>query len=530
MKRFINLFAVAGVAFTLVFLLNVNVFAGVSIYVNEVEIDPTDPVVLSDRCQYVELRGTPNSTIPGNTYFISINSDTGNPGFLNVAVNISGQTFGSNGLLVLLNSLPGTCPNRTFPAEANIFSYSTLTTLGQGSEGFYVVSSATALQTGTDADTDDNGQVDNAITYIDGFNLIFNPDEQFAYGPAENLVEVLLGDVADAVTRFPGNNTPFAKSSYYFGELAASPEETVTYAAPFSSNAPAGAVLTPGAANFGPSVTTNPTKFDYDGDGKADLSVFRATEGNWYVNGSTQGFSVIKWGLQSDVVVPGDFDGDGKTDRAIFRASDVSGPDWYVLNSNGLVVSGSEWGSTGDIPAVADYDGDGKDDIAVYRPSNNTFYIINSGGGTTITTFGSSGDQPVPADYDGDGNADLAVYNDGTFTAILSGGGTVTIPVGQAGDIAVPADFDGDSIVDQAVFRPSNGVWYVRQSSTSSIVTTQWGLSTDVPVAADYDGDGKADIAIYRNGQWWLRQSTSGQIVQQYGISSDTPTPSAYNR
>jgi hypothetical protein len=531
MKRFKNISAIAGIIFIFVAMLNFNANAGAPIFVNEVEINPPNPTVVSDRCQYVEIRSTANSTIPNNVYFISINSDAGNFGFLNIAVDIGGQNLGANGLLVLLNTQQGACPNRTIPAGTTVLNYSAPTSLGQGSEGFYVVGSTTALQSGTDADTNDDGMVDSVISYIDGFNLIFNPDEQFAYGPGENLLEALLGDVPDAVTRIPGNNTPFAKTSFYFGELATTPEETVTYVAPFSSNAPAGAVLTPGAANFGTPVMINPTRFDYDGDGKADLSVFRPSEGNWYVNGSSNGFSVVKFGIATDVLTPGDFDGDGRTDYAIFRADDnADNPDFYILTNDGFSFSGASWGISGDIPAIADYDGDGKDDIAVYRPSNNTFYAINSGGGNTIRQFGSSGDLPVPADYDGDGTGDFAVYQNGSYMAMLSGGGTVTIPVGQAGDIAAPADFDGDGIVDQAVFRPGNGTWYVRQSSTNTIVETRWGTAGDVPVAADYDGDGKADFAIYRNGQWWIQQTTSGQFVTRFGLATDAPTPGAYNQ
>ncbi len=510
-----------------------NVNAGTSLFVNEVEINPPNPTVLSDRCQYVELRGTPNSTIPNNTYFISINSDAGNFGFLNVAVNVGGQNLGANGLLVLLNTLQGACPNRMIPTGTTIQNYSTPTSLGQGSEGFYVVSSGTSLQSGVDADTNNDGTVDFAVTYLDGFNLIFNPDEQFAYGPGQNLVEVLLGDVPDAVTRIRDNNTPFLKSSYFFGELATTPEETVTYVAPFSMNAPAAPVLTPGAVNFGsPVVPSQPTDFDYDGDGKADQSVFRPSEGNWYINGSLAGFSVIQWGLSGDQIVPGDFNGDGKTDTAIFRPSDTPGQsDWWILNSGSLTFSGAEWGSVGDIPTIVDYDDDGKDDIAIYRPSNNTFYILLSGGGIEIRQFGSGSVSPVPASYDGDGFNDIAVYADGIYTVFFTDGSqTLIIPVGQVGDISTPADFDGDGIDDLAVFRPSNGTWYVRQSTTLTIVATQWGISTDVPVAADYDGDGKADFAIYRNGTWWIRQSTNGQSVIQFGLASDVSTPSAYNR
>ncbi|MEP6902023.1 MAG: FG-GAP-like repeat-containing protein, partial [Actinomycetota bacterium] len=275
--------------------------------------------------------------------------------------------------------------------------------------------------------------------------------------------------------------------------------------------------------------TSVKSRADFDGDGKTDLSVFRPSEGNWYLNRSTAGFAVVNWGLSGDVLTPGDFDGDGKADTAVFRANaDSAQPDFYILNSNGFTISGVSWGLASDIPVMADYDGDGKTDVAVFRPSNNTWYILKSGGGATFTVFGQAGDVPVAGDFDGDGKGDLTVYRSGTWISQLSGGGSSSIPFGGAGDIPVPADYDGDNKDNVAFFRPTTGQWFVTSSDGSLLTITTWGTSGDVPVPGDYDGDGKDDYAIYRNGQWWLLRSTAGISVQNFGVATDKAIPKSY--
>jgi len=63
------------------------------------------------------------------------------------------------------------------------------------------------------------------------------------------------------------------------------------------------------------------TRFDFDGDGKADLVVFRPSENNWYIQGSAGGYRVMTWGVSGDEFAAADYDGDGKTDVAVFRPS-----------------------------------------------------------------------------------------------------------------------------------------------------------------------------------------------------------------
>jgi hypothetical protein len=56
----------------------------------------------------------------------------------------------------------------------------------------------------------------------------------------------------------------------------------------------------------------------------------------------------------------------------------------------------------------------------------------------------------------------------------------------QSSDIAVEGDYDSDGVTDVAVWRPSTGYWYIQQSQSNTLRSTQWGQSGDIPVPAPY--------------------------------------------
>ena len=280
------------------------------------------------------------------------------------------------------------------------------------------------------------------------------------------------------------------------------------------------------------SAPTNTARSDFDGDGKTDLSVFRGSEGIWYLNRSTDGFTALAFGVNSDRIVPADYDGDRKTDFAVWRPSDVEGQsDFYILRSSDSTFSGVAWGTTADIPVVADYDGDNKADYAVWREASGDFYVLQSqSGALRHYRFGTTGDKVVPGDFDGDNKADFAVFrpSNGTWYIAKSTDNSVVVsPWGVSTDVPVFADYDGDSKADIAVFRPSNGVWYI-QKSTGGESYVAFGTAGDIPAPGDFDGDGKSDQAVYRNGVWHVNNSTSGYSVAGFGLTTDIPTPRNY--
>ena len=266
------------------------------------------------------------------------------------------------------------------------------------------------------------------------------------------------------------------------------------------------------------------TVFDFDGDRKSDVSVFRPSDGTWYLLNSSSGFSAAQFGISDDRLVPADYDGDGKTDLGVFRNGA-----WYLQRSN-LGFIAVNFGISTDIPVPADFDGDGKSEIAVYRPSSGNWFVLNLVNNQfSAVQFGNSTDKPVPADFDGDSKADFAVYRaaEGVWYQLRSTQGFAAVQFGNSTDKPVVGDYDGDGKADPAVYRPSNGVWYLL-GSTQGFTAVQFGIATDLPSPGDYDGDGKTDLSVYREGSWYELKSTQGFASVQFGTASDKPIPNAF--
>jgi hypothetical protein len=204
-----------------------------------------------------------------------------------------------------------------------------------------------------------------------------------------------------------------------------------------------------------------PLLADMDGDGRGDLVIWRASTGTFFWITSTTNYATnsarsIQWGNASlgDKPLLGDFDGDGQADLGIWRGSTGT---WYWLTSTTMYSYASaqpiQWGnlSLGDVPFAGDVDGDGKADPIVWRASTGTWYWLTSStnfsyGAAGARQFGSLslGDVPLLKDLDGDGLVDLTVWRASTAVwywltsgSGFTGGGSRAWGLVGSGDIPI---------------------------------------------------------------------------------------------
>ncbi len=266
----------------------------------------------------------------------------------------------------------------------------------------------------------------------------------------------------------------------------------------------------------------------------SDLAIWRPSSGQWWTKAGQHSQQVtVQWGIASDRPALGDYDGDGKTDFCVFRPAEGR---WYLIKSSSsdAATAAVTFGQSGDVPAPADYDGDGRTDFAVWRPSSGMWYVMRSTDlGVTQLPLGSNGDVPSPHDYDGDGKADITVWRSAasTFYSINSSDGELRFKNLGVTGVPVSSDYDGDGRADFAVRTAAS--WKINHSSSGTTVIVAWQNADDIPVQNDYDGDGRVDIATWRpsNGTWFIKNSSDGSVrTESWGMHGDVPVPALFRR
>ncbi|MGD8671065.1 MAG: FG-GAP-like repeat-containing protein, partial [Desulfobacterales bacterium] len=308
--------------------------------------------------------------------------------------------------------------------------------------------------------------------------------------------------------------------------------------------------------NFG-SERDRALAFDYNGDGKSDLFLYRpdgkrAAVARWdeknqtyeQIFYSSNGIGRFTFDSIRDRALAFDYNGDGKSDLFLYRPNSgiasivkwneqIQAFEEVYYSQNG--IAGFNFGSDRDRAFAFDYNGDGYSDLFLYRPDSGKVYIAKSHGNGNFSAvysssqgigsfnFNSSRDTGFPFDFNGDGYSDLFLYrpdsgkacvirsngND-TFTEVFySTKGMGDYNLKGSKDQAFPFDFNADGQSDIFLYRPDSNLVGIMRShgdgsfeqvyySHSGIAGYSISSSRDRVFPFDYNGDGKSDIFLYR--------------------------------
>jgi hypothetical protein len=255
---------------------------------------------------------------------------------------------------------------------------------------------------------------------------------------------------------------------------------------------------------------------DLDGDGYDDAIVCNNTY-NWNARLSTSaGLGTVafaggpfQFGGGGDIPLVGDVNGDGYADVVVFRPSNGA---WLVMRSdptgfgvNGGVLSGTSFGGSGDTPFLGDVNGDGRADGIVVSDTNadglldwragyaDEYGVINWHGGDpaweTWTQFGKVGDAPFVADINGDGKVDIGFIR----TSNISGSKFVYVGFTATDGKLYAGGQEGS---DRALYGATGDINLVGRLGTPPTNVNGSALPDEVVCVYQVDGDTNGDCVV----------------------------------
>jgi len=268
---------------------------------------------------------------------------------------------------------------------------------------------------------------------------------------------------------------------------------------------------------FTPTVSSNPTLADVNGDGKLDLliqlfpfmQVYLGNGDGTFSVGRTYSYNSVSLAPSQNILV-GDFNGDGKPDITAAQSILFGNGDGTFQASPAVVLP------NGDqiLAAVSgDFNGDGRSDLAVTGGSGNLYIYLADATGTLSLAYtyaiSAVAASLQTGDFNGDGKLDLiATVNSGgtIFWGVLLGNGNGSFGAPVESDACPPstlylpavADLNGDHKSDLAL--PSGESLSIclgnGDGTFASPVNYFFGTAAGSVLVADFTNDGKLDAVV----------------------------------
>jgi hypothetical protein len=247
-----------------------------------------------------------------------------------------------------------------------------------------------------------------------------------------------------------------------------------------------------------------PLAADFNGDGRAELAVFR--DGVWFIDLNGNGIwdeddLWAKLGDEGDQAVAGDWDGDGKADIGIFGPAWIGDPKAIAAEPGQPDAQNAPDGRYKNIPPAP------SDATVGYRSMKHTERgRLRSDVIDHVFRYGTDVDKAVVGDWNGDGVATIGVFRNGTWYLDVDGNGRwsehdVKVGFGRSGDVPVVGDWNGDGIDNLGVYR--DGTWHLDTDGNLRLdahdKVFELGGPHHKPVAGDFNGDGVDQPAVYED-------------------------------
>ena len=227
--------------------------------------------------------------------------------------------------------------------------------------------------------------------------------------------------------------------------------------------------------------------------------------------------------------------------------TDLSTANWLLLRFDGTPTE-FPFGDAGDLPLAGDWTCDGIATPAAFRPSTGQYFLrssATSGAGEWDYVVDVPGHLPLAGDFDGDTCSTIAYYDlVDSKVVVFNGWPADGVPAehealfrfGDDGDIPFVGDFDGDGLDTIGLFRPSTGMFYLKNTHTEgpADIEFEFGAVGDIPIAGDWGPeDGVDTVAVYRpsTGTFFFRYDNSAGPADEtleFGMLDGYPVAGAF--